>query len=121
MIPGYLWVTSFTSCLNKEEIARKWFSIFVEDGEQPPHHERALDQPSGEEGMIQRTNTLILFLFFKSTGEEFWMNKWIVPPFFFFFSVKSPSSRTKNGMHNSFPTVKAEEVDIRNPASKIGF
>lgn len=41
--------------------------------------------------------------------------------FFFFFSVKSPSSRTKNGMHNSFPTVKAEEVDIRNPASKIGF
>lgn len=106
MIPGYLWVTSFTSCLNKEEIARKWFSIFVEDGEQPPHHERALDQPSGEEGMIQRTNTLILFLFFKSTGEEFWMNKWIVPPFFFFSLLNHRQVELKMGCTTPSPQLK---------------
>lgn len=34
--------------------------------------------------------------------------------------VKSPSSSTKNEMHKFLPTVKTEEVDIRNPEWKIG-
>ena len=35
--------------------------------------------------------------------------------FLFYFSVKSPSRRTKNGMCKSLPTVNVEKGDIRNP------
>lgn len=114
IITGYLWVTSFISCLNKKEIADNWFSILLEDGEQMSSSQKGIRRVWCKG---QHLFLFLLLLFKALLKNSGWINGLclLFPP-----PVKSPSSSTKNEMHKFLPTVKTEEVDIRNPEWKIG-